>query len=210
MKLFYAETPNSRKTCAVAKHLDAPVAYAFVHLQKGEHKTPDFLAINPNGKVPVLQDGDFNLFESNAIMIHLAQQAGSDLWPGDPAEQVEVIKWLSWDIAHFSKHAGALFFQNLIKPQFGFGDPDPAAIEEATGFFRQFAGVLDTYLAGRQFLIGDRLTVADIAVATMLPLAGPSHIPVGEFAEVSRWHDGLMALPAWADPFPQRPDAAAA
>ena len=210
MKLYYAETPNSRKACAVAKHLGSPVEWTFVDLQKGEHKTPDFLAINPNGKVPALEEGDFTLFESNAIMIYLAQKAGSDLWPDDPAEQVEVIKWLSWDIAHFTRHGGALFFQNLIKPQFGFGDPDPAAIEEATGFFRQFASVLDAYLAGKQYLVSNRLTVADIAVATMLPWAAPSHIPVGEFSEISRWNDNLMSLPAWAEPFPARENAAAA
>lgn len=208
MKLYYAETPNSRKACAVARHLDSPVAYVPVDLKAGAHKAPDFLAINPNGKVPVLTDGDFNLFESNAIMVYLAQQAGADMWPADPAEQVEAIKWLSWDTAHFSRHGGTLFFENLIKPQFGFGDPDPAAIEEATGFFRAFAGVLDAHLAGREYLVGRRLTVADIAVATMLPLAGPAQLPLGDFKEVSRWHDSLMALPAWAEPFPKRAAAA--
>lgn len=63
-----------------------------------------------------------------------------------PSAQVEVIKWLAWDIAHLSRHAGTLYFQHVIKKNFGMGDPDLAAIEEAVGFFRQFASVLDNTL----------------------------------------------------------------
>ena len=209
MKLYYAETPNPRKTCAVAKHLGLDLEYVFVDLGCGEHQTPDYLALNPNGKVPALQDGDVALFESAAIMIYLAQQAGSDLWATTPAEQVEIVKWLSWDLAHFSRHTGMLFYQNMIRPRFGLGDPDPAVVEESLGFFNRFAGVLDNHLSGRSHLVGNRLTVADFAVAAVLPLAVPSKIPLGDFPEVSRWHDSLMALPAWADPFPERDRAAA-
>jgi len=210
MKLYYAESPNPRKACAVAKHLDIPVSYELVDLQNGQHRSPAYLAINPNGKVPALQDGDRSLFESNAIMVYLAQKAGSDLWSDDPSEQVELVKWMSWDLAHFTRHGGQLFFQNFIKPQFGFGDPDVAIVEESTGYFRQFAAILDDHLRGRDFVFGERLTVADFALATMLPFAGPSKIPVGDFAQVSRWHDGLLTLPAWSSPFPAQGEAAAA
>ena len=95
MKLYYAETMNPRKACAVAKYLGSPVEYVRVDLSRGEHRTPAFLAENPNGKVPVLVDGDVHLWESTAIMAHLAVKAGSDLWPADAASQVEVLRWLS-------------------------------------------------------------------------------------------------------------------
>jgi len=68
MKLFYCEALNPRKACAVARYLDSPVEFVRVDIAKGEHKTPQFLAMNPNGKVPVLQDGARTLWESNAIM----------------------------------------------------------------------------------------------------------------------------------------------
>src|SRR3546814_6049271 len=83
MKLYYDETMNPRKVCAVARYLDSPVDFIRVDLGKGQNKTPDFLALNPNAKVPVLQTGNDVLWESNAIMCRLAQIAGSDLWPTD-------------------------------------------------------------------------------------------------------------------------------
>ena len=103
-----------------------------IDLTKGEHKSPEFLAVNPNDKVPALQDGDTSLWESHAIMVYIAQLAGSDLWPQDKALHIEVLKWFMWDVAHFSRHASTLYFQNYIKPAFGMGEPDADLIEEAT------------------------------------------------------------------------------
>ena len=209
MKLYYFETLNPRKVCAVAKYLGSPVEFVRVDLGKGEHKAPGYLAINPNGKVPALSDGNLRLWESNSIMAYLARAAGSDLWPNG-ADQIDVLRWLSWNSEHFTRHAGALYFQNLIKPQFLKAAPDPKAIAEATGFFRQFAQVLDDHLRGRKYLVGDGLTIADFAVAVALPYAQKAQIPVGEFAEVERWHARLNELPAWREPFPAPKTAAAA
>jgi len=203
MKLYYFETPNARKPCAVAKYLQSPVEFVRVDLAQGEHKQPDFLAINPNGRVPTLQDGDFDLWESHAIMCYLARKAGSDLWPTDEVEQVDILRWLNWDTAHFSRHAARLFFQRYIKAAFGLGSPDPAEIEDATGFFNTFAATLNDHLKDRDTIACNRLTVADFAVASVLPYAKEAELPLEPFAEIQRWHEGLMALPAWRDPFPQ-------
>src|SRR5215216_4665076 len=73
MKLYYAETMNPRKVCAVARYLEAPVEFVHVDLRKGEQRQPPFLAINPNGKVPALEDGENRIWEANAIMGYLAQ-----------------------------------------------------------------------------------------------------------------------------------------
>jgi glutathione S-transferase len=208
MKLYYFETPNARKACAVARYLKTPVEFVRVDLTKGEHKAPAFLAINPNGKVPALEDGDVRLWESAAIMCHLADRAGSSLWPKD-ARQIDVVRWLSWDATHFSRHAGTMFFQRVIKPHFGLGEPDLVAIDEAMGFFRQFAGVLDGHLRGRDHLVGDGLTVADFAVGSFLPHAREAKLPLDEFVEISRWYAQLEQLPAWREPFPT-PAASAA
>lgn len=201
MKLYYAEVLNPRKACVVARHLNAPVEFVRVDLGKGEHQTPQFLALNPNAKVPVLDDGGHVVWESNAIMAYLARKAGSDLWPSDE-RQIDVVRWLSWDLVHFTQYTGALYFEHLIKPMFDLGDPDPAAVEEASGQFRRFAGVLDDHLKGRKYLVGDGLTIADFAVAISFPYADRAKIPLGEFPEVERWHDRLNALPAWREPFP--------
>ena len=201
MKLYYAETLNPQKACVVAKYLNSPVEFVHVDLGKGENRTPEFLALNPNGKVPVLDTGGGSLWESNAIMCYLARVAGSDLWPDD-ARQIEVMRWLSWDSWHFTRHAGTLYFEHIIKPAIGMGSADRAVVEEATGFFKRFAAVLNDHLSGRAYLVGDALTVADFAVAITLPYAKRARIPLAEFPEIERWHGRLSEVPAWLEPFP--------
>lgn len=203
MKLYYFDTLNPRKVCAVARYLNSPVEFVYTNLGKGEHKTEQFLAINPNGKVPALEDGDLKLWEANAIMCHLARAAGSDLWPQKAEQQIDVVRWLTWNSEHFTRYAGALYFEHIIKPRFNLGDIDNAAVKEAAGYVRKYAGVLDQHLGNRKFLVGDRLTVADFAVAISLPYAKQARIPLSEFPNVVRWHDRLNELPAWREPFPQ-------
>lgn len=203
MKLYYFDTLNPRKVCAVARYLNSPVEFVYTNLGKGEHKTEQFLAINPNGKVPALEDGDLKLWEANAIMCHLARAAGSDLWPRKADEQIEVMRWLTWNSEHFTRYAGALYFEHIIKPRFNLGDADKAAVEEAIGYVRKYAGILDRHLSDRKYLTGEKLTIVDFAVAITLPYAEKAHIPLAEFPNVVRWHDRLNELPAWREPFPQ-------
>jgi glutathione S-transferase len=201
MKLYYCETLNPRKACAVARYLQSPVEFVRVDLLSGEHRRPPFLAINPNGKLPVLQEGDWALWEANAIMCYLSDKAKADLWPHD-ARQIEVMRWLSWDVQHFTRHAATFYFEYIIKPMLGLGGPDPAAIEQASRDFKTYARVLDRHLSGRDFLVGNQLTVADFAVAATLPYADAARLPLDEFAEIRRWHARIEELPAWRDPFP--------
>lgn len=201
MKLYYSDTLSPRKACAVARYVNAPVDFVYVNLGRGEHVTKEFDAINPNRKVPVLTDGDYTLWEANAIMCYLARKTGSALWPDD-ARQVEIIRWMSWDADHFTKCAGTLYFEYLIKARFGIGDADPVVVKDALADFRKFAGVLNAHLSGRRYLVGESLTIADFAVAVTLPYAAQIGLPLDEFREVRRWHAGLEELDAWREPFP--------
>jgi glutathione S-transferase len=201
MKLYFCEVLNPRKACAVAKYLDAPVEFIRVNLAKGEHKTPAFLAMNPNGKVPVLVDGTRVLTESNAIMCYLARRAGSDLWPQDD-RQFDVLRWLHWDATEFSPQAGTLYFEYVIKPLIGLGDADLKEVARATEGFKRRAAVLDAHLEGRRYLVGDVLSVADFVVGITLPYAEQADLPLEDFPEIRRWHAKLNELPAWRDPFP--------
>jgi glutathione S-transferase len=203
MKLYYAETLAPRKTCALAKYLDAPIEYVYVDLKKGEQHAPAYLAINPNAKVPAMQDGERNLWEADAIMCHMAERMGSDLWPRD-ARQIDVARWFSWNAHHFYPSGGALYFEHIIRPHFGLGSPDPVAVEQALGGFRKCAAVLNAHLDGRKWLVGDGMTVADFSVAVALPYAARANLPLDEFPEVRRWHDQLNDIEAWREPFPAR------
>jgi len=202
MKLYYSDTLNPRKACAVARHLKLPVEFIYVTLDKGEHRTPEFRAMNPNAKVPVLVDGELVLWESNAIMCHLAEKAGSDLWPRD-RRQTEVLRWLMWDATEFAPAAGTFYFEHIIKPRFLGSGADPAEIARVRPNFERYAGVLESHLQKRDYLVGNALTVADFAVAITLPYAEKTGLPLDGFPAIRRWHERLQQLPAWREPFPE-------
>lgn len=208
MKLYWSDVLSARKACAVAKYLQSPIDYLYLDLGRGEHKTPEYLALNPNGKVPTLVDGARSLWEADAIMCHLAARCDSDLWPQD-ARQIEVIRWLSWATQHLNRAAGNLYFETIIKPRFNIGPVDTDAVAQATSKFREHAAVLDAHLVARRWLVDDTLTLADFSTAITLPCAGEAHIPLGEFPAIRRWHEQLNELEAWREPFPA-PTAVAA
>ncbi|HEY7979718.1 MAG TPA: glutathione S-transferase family protein [Rhizomicrobium sp.] len=204
MKLYYSDVLSPRKACALAKYLNSPVEFIYQDLGKGEHKTPEALKRNPNGKVPTLVDGDRILWEADAIMCELASRAKSELWPTDPRKQVEVIRWLSWQEQHFGVAGGTLYFEYIIRPRFNLGPASQPDVERGTNGFRQFGAVLNDHLRGKTWLLGNDMTLADFAVAVCLPYAEKAHMPLGEFPEMRRWHDQLNELDAWRNPFPVR------
>jgi glutathione S-transferase len=203
MKLYYSDILSSGRACAVARYLNAPVEYVYLDFAKGDHQKPAYLAINPNGKVPTLVKGERITWEADAVICQLSDDMGADLWPHD-ARQIDIVRWFSWNAQHFTRAGGALYFENIVKRRFGIGPPDPAVVDEAIRDFRRWAGVLDAHLAGRTWLVGDGITVADFSVAMMLPYADEAKLPLGEFANVRRWHDRLNEIESWREPFPVR------
>jgi glutathione S-transferase len=202
VKLYYSDVLSPRKACAVARYLKSPVEFVYLDLTKGDHKTPAYLALNPNAKVPTLVDGERVIWEADAINCHLSERAGAQLWPRDTAEQIDVVRWLSWNDQHFTRAGGALYFENIIKKRFRIGAPDAAVVAKELADFRRFAAVLDAHLKGRDWLVGNQMTVADFAVAVFLPYAAEAHVALDDFPQVRRWHDQLNALDAWRNPFP--------
>jgi glutathione S-transferase len=203
MRLYYCDILSAHRACAAARYLNAPVEYMYIDLAKADHRNPSYLALNPNGKVPTLVKGQRITWESDAVMCQLSEDMGADLWPHD-ARQIEVMRWFSWNHQHLTRAGGALYFEYIVKSRFGIGPPDPTVIESELGQFRRFARVLDDHLAGRKWLVGDGLTVADFSVAMTLPYAEQARLPLNEFANVRRWHDGLNDIEAWREPFPAR------
>jgi glutathione S-transferase len=202
MKLYYCETMNPRKACATAKYLDLPIEYVRVDLAKGEHQSAEYLALNPNGKLPLLVDGDTIVWEAIAIMAHLASRAGSPLWPREPAQQVEVIRWLSWDLCHWVPHAAVYYFEHSIKPRLIGERPDRAALELAKPLLLGSARILDAHLARHAYLTGEQLTIADFSLGVLLPHSREIELPLADFANIQRWHGELMKLEAWRNPWP--------
>ncbi len=120
MKLYYHPYSNNcRRVIAVIRHLGINVELQAVDFETGEHQSDAFLKLNPNGKVPVLEAGDFALSESNAIMAYLASEPDNDLWPKDN-RRYDIMRWFNWEAAHFQCQAvGAVGYQRLVVPMFG-------------------------------------------------------------------------------------------
>lgn len=156
MKLYYhPKSPNGTAVVAVARELGIPLDLQEINLPGGEQKQPGFLRINPNGKVPVLEDGDFILWESGAIMQYLAaQKPGNSLWPADDRARADISRWQLWRLGEWGRGAGILIWENVIKKFLSSGDPDPNKIREGLEFFHIGATVLNGHLENRDYLVG--------------------------------------------------------
>lgn len=198
MKLFYfPPSPNTRKAHAIAIHLNIPVELHWIDLQKGEQRSPAFLQLNPTGRVPVLQDSDFVLWESTAIMQYLASQTINSLWPADVKIRADIVRWQSWQLAHWHSACQSLQYENFVKPLLKLGDPDPQVVQQATDRFHREAIALDAHLAERKFLVGDDLTLADFSAAADLTYAVPGQFPLADYAHIRDWYARIDPLPAW-------------
>ena len=214
---IYAFPPSPRafKAIAVANHLGLDVTIRALDFSKGEHKTPDYAALNPNMLMPTLKDGDYVLWESNAIMQYLAgKKPQSGLLPSDERGRLDVTRWQFWDLAHWDPAVALLLIEKFVKPKMlGVNDVDEAAIVRGTEMFHRAATMLDRHLQGRKYVTGDALTLADFAIGAPLNYAGEGCFPLDQYGEIRRWHAGLMTLPAWqqtmAASAPRLPAAAA-
>jgi len=199
MKLYYNPlSPNVRRVRLAAAVLGIELEEKPLDFAKGEHKSADYLALNPNGAVPTLVDGDFVLTESRAIMQYLAsKKPESGLLPKDEAARADVTRWQFWDAAHFSPQLGTITFEKIIKPLMGIGEPDASKIQDALSNFRRFAAVLDKRLADRKYVVGDRLTIADLTLGSSLMYAQQTEVPLGEFSNLQAWFARITALEGW-------------
>jgi len=127
-------------------------------------------------------------------MIYLAKKAGSTLWPA--ASELDMLQWMFWEQSHFMFATGLVFFQKLIKPLMG-QQPDEQRITEAVAKFKRHAGALDGHLADREWLVGDAMTLADLAVAANLTYAAATELPMDELPNVTRWYSAISELDAW-------------
>ncbi len=199
MKLYYSTNLNPRVAVAAARYLESPVEFIRAMPRHPDHQEA-FRSINPNTLVPVLVEGARRLWETDAIVCRLSALAGSDFWrTGD--EQPDMIMWISWGTHHLTKAADPIYFDRVVLPTFTDERLNPRLIEKSMRDFREHANVLDALLKDRQWLVGERLSYADFRVATSLPFADAAGLPLAEFPNISRWHDQLLTINAWRDPF---------
>ena len=191
MKVYdFPLSPNSKKVRAVSYELGLQPEFIRVDLFKGEQKSPEILALNPNGRVPILVDGDFVLWESNAIVAYLAN--GTPLLPSTPRERAEVDRWSAWQLAHIGPAIRKVAFQRVVKPLTGQGAPDQKIVDEGTAEFSDFARMLDGSLGRKEYVAG-RLSIADFILGAVFGIGVTAGLETKPYGNVDAWLSRVMS-----------------
>lgn len=199
MKLYaLPPSPNTFKVVALAHHLGLELEVVNMDVATGAHKAPEYMAKNPNALMPTLEDGDFHLWESNAILMYLAmKKPESGMWPSDLQGQAKVQQWLSWSVCHWGPAMRPFIFERIVKARFGMGPADEAEIAKATEAFPKVADVLEGHLKTHQFLVGDKLTIADFAVAAASPYVAMAGVPLDNYPNIKAYGERITGSEHW-------------
>ncbi|MCL6284079.1 glutathione S-transferase family protein [Ruegeria sp. 2012CJ41-6] len=191
MKLHvFSPSPNSRKALFVTGYLGLGVETEQVDLALGDQKGAGFLALNPNGRVPVLeQDDGSTLWESNAIVNRLCAEVDTALWPKSN-QRYDIMRWQFWESCHWTPACSPFIAHHF----FGNQDVDLGA---AASQMEPFAKVLDDHLSGRGWLSGTGMTTADISVAAILCYREACQYPLQAHDNIARWMDRIEAIDVW-------------
>ncbi len=202
MKLYcFGESGNAYK-CALALELtQTPWQPVYVDFFKGEARSPAFLAVNEMGEVPVLVDGDLTLTQSGLILQHIAEKTGQ-MGGADAAEAREIWRWILWDNHKFSSQIGTTRFLANFLPE----DKRPAGvIPFLQGRLKAAYTVLDRHLAGRDWIVGQGVTIADLSCCSYLYYPEPFGFDRAEWPNIDRWLTSIAALPGWKHPYDLMP-----
>ena len=197
MKLFdISRSPNCRKVRVLARELDVPLEVVAVDF--ASVKEPGYLAKNPTGKVPTFVDDDgFVLWESNAILIHLAEKKPElGLYPTEDHARADVLRWLFFLATHLQPWLSLLGQERLIKPQRGLA-PDPAVIALAERELARFLPTLDAQLAEREYL-AESYSIADISIGSSLDDCEVRGVTLEPHPHLAAWRARLRQRSAWA------------
>lgn len=190
-------TVNCKKVLAGLALIGADYELAHVDYFKGEQKEKPFTAINPNASIPAMTDGDFVLWESNAILQYAADKVGNvRAYPISLQDRADVNRWLLWEAAQWFPSCYVYLVENCVKPLLG-SEPDPAVLDAQAAQFHKLAGILDDRLANRKWMVGDGPTIADIALAAPMHLYGWQKLPLEPHANLRRWLADVESLPCW-------------
>ena len=196
IQLYSLPTPNGVKVSIMLEEIGLPYEAHTINIGKNETWTPEFLALNPNGKIPAIIDPDgpggkpFGLWESAAILVYLAEKTGK-LLPSDPARRIETLQWLFFQMAAIGPMFGQLgFFHKFAGKDYEDKRPRDRYRDET----KRLLGVLETRLDGQHWIMGDAYTIADVAtlgwVRNLVGFYG-----AGELVQ----YETLKNVPAWLE-----------
>ncbi|MDP3897196.1 MAG: glutathione S-transferase N-terminal domain-containing protein [Mesorhizobium sp.] len=203
LQLYSFPTPNGVKVSIALEEIGLPYEPHLVDILNNETWTPEFLSLNPNGKIPAIIDPDgpggkpFALFESGAILLYLADKTGK-LIPSDPALRYQTIQWVFFQMGGIGPMFGQMgYFLKFAGKEI----EDKRPLERYVNESKRLLGVLETRLEGRQWIMGDDYTIADISMigwvraVTVFYDAG-EHVGMAGMPNVSSWLERALARPA--------------
>jgi glutathione S-transferase len=181
-------TVNCRKVLAGLDLMGVPFELQHVDYFKGEQKSPEYLAINPNASIPAMTDGDYTLWESNSILQYAADMNGKEaFYPKDVRTRCDINRWLQWEGSHWFPSCYVFLVENCVKPLLG-GAADAQVLAGQAENFHKLAGILDARLAKHDWVAGTSApTIADIALASPMHLHGWQKLPLADHPNLKRW-----------------------
>lgn len=193
----FGESGSAYKAALMLELSKADWELRFVDFFKGETRSPDYLAINPMGEVPVLEHGEVVLSQSSVIQSYIAEQTKCFL-PSDEAEAREVARWVAWDNHKFSGYIGTARFLNNFAPK----DKRPTGVYEwLSGRLRIGYKILDAHLSTRSWVAGGAPTAADFAICSYLYYPEDFGFERASYPNIDRWLGDISALEHWAHPY---------
>ncbi len=174
----------------VANALGLKYEYVLVNLRGGEHQKPEFLKINPVGKIPVIDDDGFYLFESNAIIRYLCEKNNSPLYPEGLKERAIVEQWLDFGSMHVGAAFSKVMYNRVFAPIRKIA-VDENSIKEGLAFLDRFLPVVDSQLGKNSYLTGENLTIADFNLVALLDPAEIADIDLSKYKNLTAWRSKL-------------------
>lgn len=201
-KLYcFGESGNAYKAALTLSLTGLDWEPVFVDFFNGGTRTPEYRALNEMGEAPVLVDGDLVLTQSGVIQFHAAKVSGK-LGGNGEAEEREVLRWVLWDNHKMSSQAGTRRFLMNFLPE--AKRPQPV-IDWLGGRLKDAYRVLDAHLAGRDWIVGDGVTLADTACCGYLYYPEPFGFDRADWPNIDRWLGNIAALPGWKHPYDMMP-----
>lgn len=204
MKLYYHSiSPNGFRAILALRLLKLEAEEIIVDFGR-DLSTPEFKRLNPNQRIPVVVDGDFALWESNAIIQYLASlKPEVGMLPKDEKKRADVLRWQCWNMNHFGPAVGTFNWENLLRKILASGEPDQQKLAQAEKDLGYFGAILEHQLTGRRYVTGDTLTVADVSLASTLMYRVPARVPLERFPQIRRFLESIESLEAWKISLPK-------
>lgn len=201
MKLYtHSPSPNCIKVAAAAHYLGLSLEQVEMEPHSAALKSEEFLRKNPNGLLPTLEDGDYTLWESNAILIYLAQKSQHPQFL--PQSAVEMWRWMSWGMCHWAPVLRTFMYEYMVQPLIHRQPTNTEAVARASKTFSSLAAILESHLQKNSYMLGDTLTLVDFSLGVYLVYHKMSHVPLGDFPGLLAWYESLERLPAWQAAMP--------